>query len=225
MLLFTQGRSTPLQLYMPLETFSLVTQTTPSTSGNALVRPNGLCTSWCMKMLPTLGLLPVNIYLLPLMFFILRVLLHVWTSEELPSTISHQGCYFLSLTGGNYKSFQPSYAKDGSWLLFIGKLVILCARTTWAILNYASIGKFRQCFFLAEYIQCLCSHCQVETYWHIFANCCQFGHVPMTDPLLLVKDFVKFLKEHSSTFIFVLQDCLPPEPPWVFLVFLFCFCR
>ena len=89
MLLFTQGRPTPLQLYMPLGTSSLVTQTTPSTSGNALVRPNSLFTSWCIKMLPTLGLLPVNIHLLPLMLFILRVLLYVWTPGELPSTIPH----------------------------------------------------------------------------------------------------------------------------------------
>jgi len=89
MLLFTQDRSTLLQLYMLSETSLLVTQTTSLISGTALVRPNGLFTSWCMKMLPIVRLLPVNIHPLPSMLFVLRVLFHVWMPEELPSTISY----------------------------------------------------------------------------------------------------------------------------------------
>ena len=89
MLLFTQSRPTPLQLYILLEISLLVTQTTPSTSGNTLVRSNGLFISWCMKILPTLRLLPVDIYPLPLMLFVLRVPLHVWMPGELPLVISY----------------------------------------------------------------------------------------------------------------------------------------
>ena len=85
----TQGRPTPLQLYIPLGTSSLVTQITPLTSGNTLVRPNGLFISWYMKMLPTLRSLLVNIHPLPLMLFVLRVLLHVWTPGELPLAIPY----------------------------------------------------------------------------------------------------------------------------------------
>ena len=66
----------------------------------------------------------------------------------------YQGRHFLSLKGGNHKPLQPSYTKGGSWLPFIGKSVKLCARATWAILNYTPIGGFRQCFFPAECTQC-----------------------------------------------------------------------
>ena len=66
----------------------------------------------------------------------------------------YQSRCFLSLKGGNCKLLQPSYIKGGSWLLFIGKSVTLCTRATWAILNHAPIGGFRQCFFSAECTQC-----------------------------------------------------------------------
>jgi len=108
----------------------LVTWTTLLISGTALVRPNGPFTSWCMKILPTFGLLLVNIHPLSSMLFALRVLLHVWTPGELSSAISYQGCYFLSLKGGNHKPLQPSYTKGSSWLPFIGESVTLCARVT-----------------------------------------------------------------------------------------------
>jgi len=100
------------------------------------------------------------------------------------------------------------------------------ARVTQAILNHAPIREFRQCFFPAECTQCLCGHCQMETHWHIFTNCHWFAHFPLTDLVPTVKDFVKFLKEHSSTFAFPSQNCPPVESPelsWVsHLVFLFC---
>ena len=108
------------------------------------------------------------------------------------------------------------YAKGGGWLPFIGESVTLCARATRAILNHAPIGKFRQRFFPAECTHCLCGHCQVETRRHIFANCRQFAHFPLTDLVPTVKDFVKFLKEYPSAFAFPSQDrplSEPPEPP------------
>jgi len=126
---------------------------------------------------------------------------------------SYQGCHFLSLKGGNRKPFQPSYTKGSSWLPFIGESVTLCARVTRAILNYAPIGEFKQCFFPAECIHCPCGHCQVETRQYILADCSQFSHTPLTDHQPSLKDFVAFLKEHSSAFPFTPQDCLPPEPP------------
>ena len=129
---------------------------------------------------------------------------------------SSQGFHFLPLKGNIKNLLQPSYAKGEGWLLFIGKSVTLCARATRAILNYASIGEFRQHFFPIEYTQCLCGHCLVETHRYIFANCHWFAHFPLTDLVPTVKDFVKFLKEHPSAFTFPSQDRLssePPEPP------------
>ena len=137
--------------------------------------------------------------------------LDAWrTSFSCPSS---QGCHFLPLKDGNHKSLQPSYTKGDSWLPFIGELVTLYARATQAILNHAPIGEFRQCFFPAECTQCLYGYCQVEICQHILANCCQFSHTSLIDPLLSLKDFVKFLKEHPSAFAFTSQDCLLSEPP------------
>jgi len=54
--------------------------------------------------------------------------LDTWrTSFARPSS---QGCYFLPLKGGIKNLLQPSYAKGGGWLPFIGESVTLCARTT-----------------------------------------------------------------------------------------------
>ena len=111
----------------------------------------------------------------------------------------------------------------GSWLSHFGQSVTLCARATRAILNYAPIEEYRQCFFPAECTQCPCSYCQVKTRWHIFANCSRFAHSPLTDPSLLVKDFVDFLKEHPNAFAFPPQEQPPPpsEPLWVLRCFAF----
>jgi len=146
--------------------------------------------------------------------------LDAWRSSF--SHPSFQGRHFLSLKGGNRKSLQPSYTKGGSWLSFIAESVTLCARTTRAILNYAPIGEFRQCFFPAKCTQCLYGHCQVKTRRHILADCSQFAHAPLTDPSPSIKDFVKFLKEHPSAFTFAPQDHLPSEPPWVLSWSLLC---
>jgi len=59
-----------------------------------------------------------------------------------------QDRHFLPLKGGIKNLLQPSYAKGGGWLPFIGELVTLYARATQA--NYAPIGEFRQRFFSAE---------------------------------------------------------------------------
>jgi len=137
--------------------------------------------------------------------------LDAWRSSF--SHPSSQGHHFLSLKGGNHKPLQPSYTKGGSWLPFIAESVTLCARATRVILNHAPIGEFRKRFFPAECTQCLYGHCQVETCRHILADCSQFAHAPLTDPLLSIKDFVKFLKEYPSAFAFASQDRLLPEPP------------
>jgi len=74
--------------------------------------------------------------------------LNIWrTSFACPLS---QGHHFLPLKGGIKNLLQPSYTKGEGWLPFIGKLVTLCARATQAILNYAPIREFRQCFFPAE---------------------------------------------------------------------------
>ena len=217
MLLFTQGRPTPLPLSKPLGVSSPITLIALFTSGTALARHSGPFTSWHMKTLPVPRLLLDAIRPLRLMLFDPRVLLpalDTWrTSFIRPSS---QGRYFLSLKGGIKNLLQPFYAKGGGWLPFIGESVTLCARATRAILNHAPIGEFRQRFFPVECTQCPCSHCQVETCRHIFANCRWFAHFPLTDLVPTVKDFVKFLKEHPSAFAFSSQDrpsSEPPEPP------------
>ena len=83
--------------------------------------------------------------------------LDVWRTAFNHPTV--QGRHFLTLRGKNRKPLQPSYSKSGSWLTYFGQLVILCARTTRAILNYAPIREYRQCFFPAECTQCPCGHC------------------------------------------------------------------
>ena len=136
-----------------------------------------------------------------------------------------QGHYFLTLRGKNCKPLQPSYSKGGSWLTHFGQLVTLCARVTRAILNHAPIGEYKQCFFPTEYTQCLYGHCQVETWWHIFANCSRFAYSLLIDPSPSIKDFVNFLKEHPSVFAFSSQErpSTSPKPLWVltWLAFLF----
>ena len=134
-----------------------------------------------------------------------------------------QGWHFLSLRDRNQRFLQPSYSKDGSWLPYIGQLVTLCARATRAILNHVPIEEYKQRFFPAECTQCPCGHCQVETRWHIFANCPRFAHSPLIDPSPSVKNFVDFLKEHPGTFAFSPQEQppSPSEPPWVLKCFAF----
>ena len=87
--------------------------------------------------------------------------LDTWRTSFNRPTI--QGQHFLPLRDRNRRFLQPSNSKGGSWLPHIGQSVTLCARATRAILNHAPIGEYRQRFFPAEYIQCLCGHCQVET--------------------------------------------------------------
>jgi len=106
--------------------------------------------------------------------------LDAWrTSFALPSS---QGHHFLPLKGSIKNLLQPSYAKDGGWLPFIGKSVTLYARATRAILNHAPIGEFRQHFFPAECTQCPCGHYQVEThryeglFWLIRSSCPPLAH-------------------------------------------------
>jgi len=54
--------------------------------------------------------------------------LNAWrTSFARPS---FQGCHFFPLKGGIKNLLQPSYAKGGGWLPFIGESVTLCARAT-----------------------------------------------------------------------------------------------
>ena len=125
---FTWGRPTLLWLYIPLEISLLVTWTTLLISGTALVRPNGLFTSWCMKILPTFGLLLVNIHPLPSMLFALRVLLHVWTPREPSSAISHikVATFFLSkVVAGFYLLVSqlhcvPEWLEPFSTILLLG---------------------------------------------------------------------------------------------------------
>ena len=148
MLLFTQARPTLLPLSKPLGVSLPITLIARSTSGTAQARHSGPFTSWHMKTLPVPRLLLDAIQLLRLTLFdpSAAACLDAWrTSFACPSS---QGCHFLPLKGSIKNLLQPSYAKGGGWLPFIGESVTLCTRTTRAILNHAPIGEFRQRFFL-----------------------------------------------------------------------------
>ena len=115
---------------------------------------------------------------------------------------------FLTLRDKNCILLQLSYFKDSSWLSHIGQLVILYARVTRAIFNYASIGKYRQYFSPVEYTQYLYSHCQIEIYWHIFANCLRFAYSLLIDLSLSIKDLVNFLKNIQVYLSFFIKNDL-----------------
>ena len=46
----------------------------------------------------------------------------------------------------------------------------------------------------------------METYQYIFAKCSRFAYSTLIDPSPSIKDFVDFLKEHSSAFVFFPQE-------------------
>ena len=67
--------------------------------------------------------------------------LDTWRTAFNHSTV--QGCHFLTLRDKNCKPLQPSYSKDGSWLVYFGQSVTVCTRITKAILNHAPIEEYR----------------------------------------------------------------------------------
>ena len=160
-LLFTQARPTLLPSSKPSGPSSPITLIALFTYGTAQARCSGPFTSWHIKTLPVPRLLLDGRHLATLLDTLrsksAATCLDAWrTSFACPSS---QGRYFLPLKGGIKNLLQPSYAKGGGWLPFIGESVTLCARATRAILNHAPIGEFRQRFFPAECTHCPCGHC------------------------------------------------------------------
>jgi len=52
-----------------------------------------------------------------------------------------KGNHFLDLLDDDLNIIEPSYARDGPWLQAFGHLNSLCAHTTRAITNHASLGS------------------------------------------------------------------------------------
>jgi len=74
---------------------------------------------------------------------------------------------FLNFENKEQKVIKPTYAKGGSWLLFIGFTNSLCACFTCMTTSHAPIGEYRQRFFLHLPTNYMCSEAEVQTQEHI----------------------------------------------------------
>jgi len=68
---------------------------------------------------------------------------------------------FLDFEDKKQNIIKPTYIKGGSWLLSIGFTNVLCTQFTCMTTGYASIGKYRQRFFLNSSLSCLCGKAEL----------------------------------------------------------------
>ena len=99
-------------------------------------------------------------------------ILKVWKMTFQASDL--KGNQFLDLLNDDNNIIELSYIKEGSWLKTFGHLNSLCVRTTRAIMNHASIGKYRLRFFSREEFKCPCSLYLIESRCHILHECGRF---------------------------------------------------
>jgi hypothetical protein len=96
----------------------------------------------------------------------------------------YRGSDFLHLWGKEGKMPRPSSHKGGKWLQAFSSDVWLCARASWAILNHAPIGAYRQRFHVGDH-NYWC-HCRgdtqpgvmgtLETRHHLLTNCASIDY-------------------------------------------------
>ena len=126
-------------------------------------------------------------------------ILKVWKMTFQASDL--KGNQFLDLLNDDNNIIELSYIKEGSWLKTFGHLNSLCVRTTRAIMNHASIGKYRLRFFSREEFKCPCSLYLIESRCHILHECGRFkGYWNLRRDSL--SHFVMFLKTNPSAFTF-----------------------
>ena len=82
-----------------------------------------------------------------------------------------KGQQFLELVNDDDNPIEPSYFNRSSWLKFIEHSNLLCARVTRAIVNYASIDKYKLHFFSKEEFKCLYRSYSIELRYHILHKC------------------------------------------------------
>jgi len=76
--------------------------------------------------------------------------------------------HFTELLDDNLKPVEPSTTNSSPWLKLFGHFSSLCTRATRAIVNHASIGKYRLRFFPQEKFKCSCGLYPIKTRYHIF---------------------------------------------------------
>ena len=123
-----------------------------------------------------------------------------------------KGRNFLDLININNDIIELSYIKSSPWLQAFGSSNSLCAHTTRAIINHASIGEYWLWFFLKEDFKCLCSLYPIETRRHILYEYTRYNGYwnPRRD---LLHHFVMFLSANPKAFTFI-DNFLPVAPSW-----------
>ena len=98
-------------------------------------------------------------------------------------------------------ALEPLYSKGSTWLKYFGHLISLCTRATRAIVNHASIGKYRLRFFHQEDFSCLCSNYPIKTRCHILHEYRRYNKYwnLRRDS---ISHFILFLKFNSRVFSF-----------------------
>jgi len=112
-----------------------------------------------------------------------------------------KGNHFLDLLDDDLNAIEPSYAKGGPWLQSFGHSNSLCAHTTRAITNHATIGEYRLQFFPSMDFSCPCNNYPIESRRHILYECSRFNRYwnPRRD---MLKHFVMFLSANPNAFAF-----------------------
>jgi hypothetical protein len=127
---------------------------------------------------------------------------------------------FLHLWGKEGKLPRPSSHKGGKWLQVFSSDVWLCARASWAILNHAPMGAYRQRFHVGD--RNYWCHCRsntqpgvmgtLEDRHHLLTNCAAIDYLDYgrwntepgqwRPPPLSLEKFLKLLKANPKLFAF-----------------------
>ena len=112
-----------------------------------------------------------------------------------------KGQSFLNFEDEKEQVIKPTYAKGGSWLLFIGFTNSLCAWFTCMTTGHTPIGEYHQRFFLNLSFRCPCGKVEVQTHKYIIMQCSL--HKQSTRSCnTVINSFVHFLADNPSAFSF-----------------------
>jgi len=126
-------------------------------------------------------------------------ILHEW-QESFVNNLKKGQC-FLSFEDEKQQVIKPTYAKEGSWLPFIGFINSLSTRFTHMTTGHAPIEEYRQRFFPHLLTSCPCGEAEVQTCEHIVMECNL--HDPSTQPCnIIINSFVHFLADNPGAFSF-----------------------
>ena len=128
-----------------------------------------------------------------------NMILSQW--KMLFQVLDSKGKNFLDLLNDDLNPLEPSSIKGGPWLQWFGHSNSLCARSSRAIMNHASIEEYWLRFFSKEEFVCPCGNYPIETRWHILHECKMFNNYwnLRRDTIAY---FMLFLQFNSSAFSF-----------------------